>query len=58
MPRLPACTPKDVIHGLGRAGFVFDHSTGAHHYYRHTRRHYTRPRTLIEHSTARPFLAA
>jgi predicted RNA binding protein YcfA (HicA-like mRNA interferase family) len=35
MPRLPACTPKDVIRVLERAGFVFDHATGAHHYYRH-----------------------
>jgi predicted RNA binding protein YcfA (HicA-like mRNA interferase family) len=35
MPHLPACTPKDVIRVLGRAGFVFDHATGSHHYYRH-----------------------
>jgi len=35
MPRLPACTPKDVIRVLEHAGFVFHHATGAHHYYRH-----------------------
>ncbi len=35
MPRLPACTPKDVIRVLERAGFVFDHATGSHHLYRH-----------------------
>jgi len=35
MSRLPACTPKDVVRVLGRAGFVFDHATGSHHYYRH-----------------------
>ncbi len=35
MPRLPASTPKDVIRVLERAGFVFHHATGSHHYYRH-----------------------
>ena len=35
MSRLPACTPKDVIRVLERAGFLFDHATGSHHFYRH-----------------------
>lgn len=35
MSKLPACTPKDVVRVLERAGFLFDHATGSHHFYRH-----------------------
>ena len=35
MPRLPVCTPTDVIRALQRAGFFLDHSTGSHRYFRH-----------------------
>jgi predicted RNA binding protein YcfA (HicA-like mRNA interferase family) len=35
MPRLPVCTPTDVIRALSRAGFVLDHSTGSDRYFRH-----------------------
>ncbi len=35
MPRLPACKPVEVIRALQRAGFVLDHSTGAHQFFRH-----------------------
>jgi predicted RNA binding protein YcfA (HicA-like mRNA interferase family) len=38
MPRLPACTPTDVIRALNRAGFFLDHSTGSHRYFRHPSR--------------------
>jgi predicted RNA binding protein YcfA (HicA-like mRNA interferase family) len=38
MPRLPACKPADVIRALGRAGFVLDHSTGSHRFFRHPTR--------------------
>jgi len=38
MPRLPACTPTDVIRALGRAGFFLDHSTGSHRFFRHPSR--------------------
>ena len=35
MPRLPVCTPTDVIRALNRAGFFLDHSTGSHRFFRH-----------------------
>jgi predicted RNA binding protein YcfA (HicA-like mRNA interferase family) len=35
MPRLPACTPADVIRALLRAGFYLDHTTGSHRFLRH-----------------------
>ncbi len=35
MPRLPAGKPVDVIRALQRAGFVLDHSTGSHQFFRH-----------------------
>jgi predicted RNA binding protein YcfA (HicA-like mRNA interferase family) len=38
MPRLPVCTPADVIGALKRAGFFLDHSTGSHRYFRHPTR--------------------
>jgi len=38
MSRLPASTRTDVIRALGRAGFLLDHSTGSHRYYRHPNR--------------------
>ena len=38
MPRLPACTPTDVIRALHRAGFFLDHSTGSHRFFRHPSR--------------------
>jgi len=38
MTRLPASTPREVVRALTRAGFVLDHSTGSHHYYRHPTR--------------------
>ena len=38
MPRLPVCTPTDVIRALQRAGFFLDHSTGSHRFFRHTSR--------------------
>ncbi|MFZ0888198.1 MAG: type II toxin-antitoxin system HicA family toxin [Candidatus Binataceae bacterium] len=38
MPRLPVCTPTDVIRALNRAGFFLDHSTGSHRYFRHPTR--------------------
>jgi predicted RNA binding protein YcfA (HicA-like mRNA interferase family) len=42
MPRLPVCTPTDVIRALSRAGFILDHSTGSHRFFRHP----TRPRIV------------
>jgi predicted RNA binding protein YcfA (HicA-like mRNA interferase family) len=38
MPRLPVCTPAEVIRALNRAGFFTDHSTGSHRYFRHPSR--------------------
>lgn len=38
MPRLPACTPTDVIRALQKAGFFLDHSTGSHRFFRHPSR--------------------
>ena len=38
MPRLPVCTPTDVIRALNRAGFILDHSTGSHRFFRHPTR--------------------
>jgi predicted RNA binding protein YcfA (HicA-like mRNA interferase family) len=38
MPRLPVCTPTEVIRALNRAGFFLDHSTGSHRYFRHPSR--------------------
>jgi predicted RNA binding protein YcfA (HicA-like mRNA interferase family) len=38
MTRLPACTPGMVIGALERAGFLLDHSTGSHRFYRHPAR--------------------
>jgi predicted RNA binding protein YcfA (HicA-like mRNA interferase family) len=38
MPRLPVCTPTDVIRALNKAGFFLDHSTGSHRYFRHPNR--------------------
>ena len=38
MPRVPACTPVVVIRALGRAGFLLDHSTGSHRFFRHPAR--------------------
>jgi predicted RNA binding protein YcfA (HicA-like mRNA interferase family) len=38
MPRLPVCTPTDVIRALNKAGFFMDHSTGSHRYFRHPSR--------------------
>jgi predicted RNA binding protein YcfA (HicA-like mRNA interferase family) len=38
MPRLPVCTLTDVIRALSRAGFILDHSTGSHRYFRHPMR--------------------
>ncbi len=38
MPRLPVCTPTDVIRALQRAGFFLDHSTGSHRFFRHPSR--------------------
>jgi predicted RNA binding protein YcfA (HicA-like mRNA interferase family) len=38
MSNLPACTPREVIRALTRAGFVLDHSRGSHRYYRHPNR--------------------
>ncbi len=38
MTRLPASTPEMVIRALGRAGFLLDHSTGSHRFYRHPHR--------------------
>ncbi|HVC45266.1 MAG TPA: type II toxin-antitoxin system HicA family toxin [Candidatus Binataceae bacterium] len=35
MPRLPVCTPTDVIRALNCAGFFLDHSTGSHRFFRH-----------------------
>ncbi len=35
MPRLPVCTPTDVIRVLNRVGFYLDHSTGSHRFFRH-----------------------
>lgn len=35
MPRLPVCKPVAVIRVLQRAGFVLDHSTGSHRFFRH-----------------------
>lgn len=43
MPRLPACTPKDVIRVLTQAGFFFHHARGSHHAYKHS----TRPGLVI-----------
>ncbi len=38
MPGLPVCTPTEVIRALRRAGFVLDHSTGSHRFFRHPER--------------------
>jgi len=38
MPRLPVCTPAEVIRALNRASFFIDHSTGSHRYFRHPSR--------------------
>jgi predicted RNA binding protein YcfA (HicA-like mRNA interferase family) len=38
MPRLPVCTPAEVIRALNRAGYLMDHSTGSHRYFRHPNR--------------------
>ncbi len=38
MPRLPACTPTDVVRALTRAGFFFHHARGSHHAYKHPAR--------------------
>jgi predicted RNA binding protein YcfA (HicA-like mRNA interferase family) len=38
MPRLPVCKPVAVIRVLQRAGFVLDHSTGSHRFFRHPAR--------------------
>lgn len=35
MPRLPACTPRDLIRALERGGFVMHHQTGSHVILRH-----------------------
>jgi len=38
MPRLPVCKPVAVIRVLQRSGFVLDHSTGSHRFFRHPAR--------------------
>jgi predicted RNA binding protein YcfA (HicA-like mRNA interferase family) len=38
MPRLPVCTPTEVIRALNKAGFFMDYSTGSHRYFRHPSR--------------------
>jgi predicted RNA binding protein YcfA (HicA-like mRNA interferase family) len=38
MPRQPACKPIEVIRALQSAGFVLDHSTRAHQFFRHPSR--------------------
>ncbi len=38
MPRLPVCTPTDLIRALNKAGFFLDHSSGSHRYFRHAAR--------------------
>jgi predicted RNA binding protein YcfA (HicA-like mRNA interferase family) len=35
VPRLPSCTPTDVIRALLQAGFYLDHTTGSHRFFRH-----------------------
>ncbi len=35
MSRLPTCTATDVIRVLKRAGFVLDHTTGSHYFFRY-----------------------
>jgi|SRR6516165_4047334 len=35
MPRLPVCTPTDVIRAVNRAGLFLDQSSGSHQFFRH-----------------------
>ena len=35
LARLPNAHAKNVVKALERAGFLFDHQTGSHAYYRH-----------------------
>jgi len=42
-PRLPALRPREVIRALERAGFFLHHSTGSHHYFKHT----TKPGRIV-----------
>lgn len=35
MTRLPTLKPKQIITALMRGGFIYDHQTGSHTFYRH-----------------------